>query len=87
MCVCALRVTESARQRIIDAGGEVLTLDQLALKDPKGENTALLKGPVKSQKKYRYFGGKPYTESKKGTKVEQGRHRKIKRNKKYRKTN
>lgn len=37
-------MTEGARARILKAGGEVLTLDQLALKAPKGENTILLQG-------------------------------------------
>ena len=31
MKVCALRFTETARARIIKAGGECLTFDQLAL--------------------------------------------------------
>ncbi len=42
--VCALRVTESARARILNAGGQVLTFDQLALRAPKGEKTVLLQG-------------------------------------------
>ena len=33
--VCALRVTESARARILAAGGEIITFDQLALQAPK----------------------------------------------------
>lgn len=35
--VCALRVTESARARILKAGGEILTFDQLVLKAPTGK--------------------------------------------------
>eukprot|EP00493_Phyllostaurus_siculus_P019133 UN19436 len=42
--VCALHVTGGARARILKAGGEILTLDQLALKSPKGQNTVLLQG-------------------------------------------
>lgn len=42
--VCALRVTERARARILKAGGQIITFDQLALKSPKGENTVLLQG-------------------------------------------
>ena len=34
--VCALRVTETARARILKAGGEILTFDQLVLKAPTG---------------------------------------------------
>ena len=33
--VAALRFTETARARILKAGGEVMTLDQLAMKAPK----------------------------------------------------
>ena len=35
LTVCALRFTETARARIVKAGGECLTLDQLALRSPK----------------------------------------------------
>ena len=42
--MCALRVTEKARGRILKAGGEIMTFDQLALKAPKGRNTVLLQG-------------------------------------------
>lgn len=44
MNVCALRITERARARIVKAGGKVMTFDQLALKAPKGQNTILLQG-------------------------------------------
>ena len=37
LTVCALRFTATARARIVKAGGECLTLDQLALKSPLGE--------------------------------------------------
>ena len=33
--LCALRVTEAARKRILAAGGEIITFDQLALQAPK----------------------------------------------------
>jgi len=39
MKVTALRFTETARARIVNAGGECLTFDQLALCAPLGENT------------------------------------------------
>lgn len=44
MKVCALRVTERARARIIKAGGEIITFDQLALRAPTGKNTVLMQG-------------------------------------------
>ena len=37
--VVALCFTETARARILKAGGEVLTFDQLALRAPTGANT------------------------------------------------
>jgi large subunit ribosomal protein L18e len=37
--VAALRFTETARARIVNAGGECLTFDQLALRAPLGQNT------------------------------------------------
>lgn len=39
MKVVALRFTETARARIVKAGGECLTFDQLALRAPTGANT------------------------------------------------
>ncbi len=56
MSVCALRFTRRARERILAAGGEVLTFDQLALQRPKGQNTILLRGPKKARSAYNYFG-------------------------------
>jgi large subunit ribosomal protein L18e len=41
--VAALRFTETARARILKAGGEVLTFDQLALRAPTGSNTVSTK--------------------------------------------
>lgn len=40
--VTALRFTETARARIVKAGGECLTFDQLALLAPLGQNTVYL---------------------------------------------
>ncbi|KAJ1462855.1 ribosomal protein L18e/L15P [Pelagophyceae sp. CCMP2097] len=54
--VCALRFTESARARIVKAGGECITFDQLALRAPKGSNTILLRGPKKAREVYSHFG-------------------------------
>ena len=86
MAVCALAFTETARKRIQAAGGECITLDQLALKAPKGANTVLLRGP-KSRKALAHFGHstsvnnphthtnvKPYVRSK-GRKFEKARGR------------
>ncbi|RRT69122.1 hypothetical protein B296_00008159, partial [Ensete ventricosum] len=40
--VTALRFTETARARILKAGGECLTFDQLALRAPLGQNTVYI---------------------------------------------
>ncbi|KAL7008690.1 hypothetical protein EMMF5_001952 [Cystobasidiomycetes sp. EMM_F5] len=78
--IAALRFTRTARQRIEAAGGECLTLDQLALRAPKGSNTILLRGPKHAREVYKHFGlgphtnKKPYVESK-GRKFEKARGR------------
>jgi len=85
--VCALKVTDGARGRILKAGGELMTFDQLALKAPKGQHTVLLQGPRTSRKAYRHFGPapgvpksrtKPYCQSK-GRKFERARGRRASR--------
>eukprot|EP01129_Flabellula_baltica_P001700 TRINITY_DN11636_c0_g1_i1.p1 TRINITY_DN11636_c0_g1~~TRINITY_DN11636_c0_g1_i1.p1 ORF type:complete len:193 (+),score=47.88 TRINITY_DN11636_c0_g1_i1:31-609(+) len=57
MTVCALRVTESARQRILKAGGRVMTLDQLAVERPTGSNTVLLRGKLNAREATKHFRG------------------------------
>lgn len=56
LTVVALRFTETARARIVKAGGECLTFDQLALRAPKGTNTVLLRGPKNARESVRHFG-------------------------------
>ena len=56
LTIAALRFTEQARARIVKAGGECLTLDQLALRSPKGANTVLLRGSKSSRESVRHFG-------------------------------
>eukprot|EP00884_Botryococcus_braunii_P013821 jgi/Botrbrau1/2243/Bobra.101_2s0071.1 len=81
--VTALRFTETARARIIKAGGECLTFDQLALIAPTGANTVLLRGPKNAREAVKHFGPapgvphshtKPYVRSK-GRKFEKARGR------------
>ncbi|GKT51389.1 60S ribosomal protein L18-B [Colletotrichum spaethianum] len=80
LTVAALRFTATARARIIAAGGEAITLDQLALRAPTGSNTLLLRGPKNSREAVKHFGfgphkhKKPYVESK-GRKFEKARGR------------
>ncbi|KAL2887939.1 50S ribosomal protein L18e [Ceratocystis lukuohia] len=78
--IAALRFTATARARIVAAGGQAITLDQLALKAPTGSNTLLLRGPKNAREAFKHFGfgphkhKKPYVESK-GRKFERARGR------------
>ncbi|ETS81780.1 60S ribosomal protein L18-B [Pestalotiopsis fici W106-1] len=80
LSIAALRFTATARARILAAGGETLTLDQLALRAPTGSNTLLLRGPKNSREAVKHFGmgphknKKPYVQSK-GRKFERARGR------------
>jgi len=82
MKIAALKFTKSARARIIKNGGEALTLDQLALRSPKGSNTVLLRGKKNAREAVKHFGTpcspgtnvKPYVRSK-GRKFERARGR------------
>lgn len=56
MTVAALKFTKTARARIVKAGGECLTLDQLALRAPTGSNTVLLRGKTSTRTATKYFG-------------------------------
>ena len=74
LSVAALRFTAAAKERILKAGGETLTLDQLAIRAPTGSNTILLRGKRNTREAVKHFGmgphkhKKPYTTSK-GRKV------------------
>nr|BAN21088.1 ribosomal protein L18 [Riptortus pedestris] len=81
--VCALRVTERARARILKAGGSIMTFDQLARTAPKGKGTVLIQGPRNAREAVKHFGPapgaprshtKPYVLSK-GRKFERARGR------------
>ncbi|CAP61666.1 uncharacterized protein PODANS_4_2390 [Podospora anserina S mat+] len=78
--IAALRFTATARARITAAGGQAITLDQLALEKPTGANTLLLRGPKNSREAFKHFGfgphkhKKPYVASK-GRKFERARGR------------
>jgi large subunit ribosomal protein L18e len=56
MTVAAMKFTAAARARIIKAGGEALTLDQLAQRAPTGTNTVLLRGKRNAREATKYFG-------------------------------
>ncbi|KAF8541010.1 ribosomal protein L18e/L15P [Trichophaea hybrida] len=62
--VAALRFTATARARIEAAGGEAITLDQLALRSPTGSNTLLLRGPKNSREAVKHFGFGPHKHKK-----------------------
>lgn len=58
LSVCALRFTAGARQRILQAGGSVMTLDQLITKNPLGTSTILLRAPH-NREALTHFGRAP----------------------------
>lgn len=60
LSIAALRFTSTARARIEAAGGECLTLDQLALRAPTGANTLLLRGPKNAREAVKHFGFGPH---------------------------
>ena len=80
LSIAALRFTASARARVLKAGGETLTIDEVATRYPTGANTLLLRGPKNSRESVKHFGmgphshKKPYVESK-GRKFERARGR------------
>ena len=60
LSICALRFTATARARILKAGGECLTFDQLALRAPTGSGVILLRGPKNSREAVKHFGFGPH---------------------------
>ena len=56
LTIAALRFTRSAKERILNAGGEAITLDQLALRAPTGSNTILLRGKRNTREAVKHFG-------------------------------
>jgi large subunit ribosomal protein L18e len=61
LTVAALRFTATARKRIELAGGECLTIDQLALRAPTGSNTLLVRGPKSHREAVKHFGFGPHS--------------------------
>merc|ERR1712188_224669 len=55
--LCALRVPESARARVLAAGGEIITFDRLAQLHPTGSNCVLLRGPRFARESARHWAG------------------------------
>ncbi|KAI1302846.1 hypothetical protein EDD11_005470 [Mortierella claussenii] len=84
LSIACLRITKSAKARVLKAGGEVITLDQLALRAPTGANTVLLRGKKNTREAVKHFGmgpgkhAKPYVQSK-GRKFEKARGRRASR--------
>uniref|UniRef100_A0A3B3VJP8 Ribosomal protein L18 n=1 Tax=Poecilia latipinna TaxID=48699 RepID=A0A3B3VJP8_9TELE len=80
--ICALKVTDRARRRIVKAGGQVMTFDQLALSSPKGHGTVLLSGTkieiLICPNFYSLLLSRPYVRSK-GRKFERARGRRSSR--------
>jgi len=61
LSIAALRFTATARARITKAGGECLTIDQLAMRSPTGANTLLLRGPKNAREAVKHFGFGPHS--------------------------
>ncbi|KAJ1680188.1 60S ribosomal protein L18 [Spiromyces aspiralis] len=87
LTVAALRFSQTARARIVKAGGECLTLDQLAVRSPEGKNTLLIRGSKSAREATKHFGrapgtpgstSRPYVRSK-GRKFEKARGRRASR--------
>ncbi|GAC74605.1 armadillo [Moesziomyces antarcticus T-34] len=84
LSVAALRFTNTARARIEAAGGECLTLDQLATRAPTGSNTVLIRGQKNAREAVKHFGFGPHKNKKpyiraKGRKFEKARGRRASR--------
>ena len=60
LSVAALKFTKTARARILKAGGECLTLDQLAMRAPTGSNTVLVRGKKNAREAVKHFGFGPH---------------------------
>merc|ERR1712118_132140 len=90
MVVVVGTVTEYARARIVNNGGEIFTFDQLAQLYPTGSGCALLRGPRFARESVRHWAGHrggatghagnaaPYVRSK-GRKFEKARGRRASR--------
>lgn len=78
--ICALKFTKSAKERILARGGEVITFDELARIDPKGEKVVLFRGNRNTETR-KHFGraGQPGSHVK--PRVEKTRGRKARENK------
>jgi large subunit ribosomal protein L18e len=75
-----MKFTASARARVEKAGGECLTIDEVALRAPTGSNTVLIRGPKNAREAVKHFGFGPHSHKKpkvasKGRKFERARGR------------
>ena len=61
LTIAALRFTATARARITKAGGECITLDELATRKPTGADTLLLRGPKNAREAVKHFGFGPHS--------------------------
>ena len=83
LTIVALKFSETARARIVAAGGVCLTFDQFAQNNPTGVGVVLLRGKRTAREVYKHFGqapgahgskARPYVRSK-GRKFEKARGR------------
>ncbi|OMJ82098.1 hypothetical protein SteCoe_17320 [Stentor coeruleus] len=59
MNIVAIRFAETARARIVAAGGSCITFDQFAQNNPTGAGTVLLRGKRTARVAYKHFGTAP----------------------------
>eukprot|EP00923_Selenidium_pygospionis_P024960 GHVN01043836.1.p1 GENE.GHVN01043836.1~~GHVN01043836.1.p1 ORF type:complete len:186 (-),score=22.93 GHVN01043836.1:171-728(-) len=59
LSIAALRFSESARRRVLAAGGECITLDEFAMRNPKATDVVLLKGHTETREANQHFGIAP----------------------------
>lgn len=57
--IVALKFSETARARIVAAGGSCITFDQFAQNNPTGAGTVLLRGKRTGREVYKHFGAPP----------------------------
>lgn len=77
--IVALKFSETARQRILAAGGEVLTFDQLAQQNPTGKGVVLLRGRKIGREATKHFGGAPGSKNSKARPYVRSEGRKFER--------
>jgi large subunit ribosomal protein L18e len=64
MTVACFLITKTAQARIINAGGEILTLDQFTLRASSGQTTILVRAKRMNREAAKHFGFGPHSHKK-----------------------